>query len=157
MKMDLILHPGHGKCGSSSVQKFLYDNRAVLQDGGVAVPDRFLHFRFEKNCDFSVQQPVVSYLADLADQGKYSLLEKRLEKAIENAERSNIHTFIISAENLSSRPTRFLHDIFSKYFNVKKVLYYIRRQDEYLHRVGNGLSELLSSLDVDVEHYVPPL
>ncbi len=95
MKMDLILHPGHGKCGSSSVQKFLYDNRAVLQDAGVAVPDRFLHFRFEKNCDFSVQQPAVSYLSKLANQGKSSLLEKRLETAIENAEQSGITLLLL--------------------------------------------------------------
>jgi hypothetical protein len=149
MKMDLILHPGHGKCGSSSVQKFLFDNRAALQDAGVAVPDRFLHFRFEKNCDFSVQQPAVSYLSKLANQGKSSLLERRLEEAIEKAEQSDIHTFVISAENLSSRPTRSLHDIFSKYFNVKKVLYYIRRQDEYLlsawqqwgHKSGKKFAE----------------
>jgi len=62
---------------------------------------------------------------------------------------SQVYTFVISAENLSSRPTRSLHDIFSKYFNVKKVLYYIRRQDEYLlsawqqwgHKSGKKFAE----------------
>ena len=132
MKMDLILHPGHGKCGSSSIQKFLYDNRAAFEEKGCAVPDRFFHFRFERGCDFSVSQPVVNYLAEVNKQGTHFLLDQRIENAIENAQKSGIHTFILSAENLANSATGLLHEIFLKYFDVKKVLYYIRRQDDFL-------------------------
>jgi len=149
MKMNLILHPGHGKCGSTSIQKFLYDNRATFEAKGCAVPDRFFYFRFEKNCDFSVAQPAVCYLSDIHKQGNYSLLNKRIERSIENAEKSDIHTFILSAENLANITTGPLHEIFSKYFDVKKVLYYIRRQDDFLlsawqqwgHKSGRKFAE----------------
>lgn len=147
--MDLILHPGHGKCGSTTIQQFLYDNRAAFEEKGYAVPDRFFQFRFERDCDFSVAQPAVRYLSEISKQGNYSVLEKRVEKAIENAERYDIHTFVLSAENLSNPTTGPLHEIFSKYFNVKKVLYYIRRQDDFLlsawqqwgHKSGRNFAE----------------
>jgi len=130
--MNLILHPGHPKCGSSTIQKFLYDNRATLEENGYAVPDRFFHFRFERDCDFSIAESVVHYFSKLTKHGNYGLLEKRVEEAIESAHKSDIHTFIISAEILSDSSTGPLHAIFSKYFDARKVLYYIRRQDDFL-------------------------
>lgn len=132
MKMNLILHPGHGKCGSTSIQRFLYEHRAAFEKNGYAVPDRFFHFRFEKNCDFSVALPASGYLSKINKEGSYFSFRKRIETALENARKSGIHTFIVSAENLANLPNEPLHEIFSYYFNVKKVLYYIRRQDEYL-------------------------
>lgn len=150
--MDLILHPGHGKCGSTTIQQFLYDNRAALEEKGCAVPDRLFRFRFERNCDFSVAQPAVRYLADINKKGNFSQLKKRLEKSIENARKTDIHTFILSAENLSGFHTGPLHEIFSEYFDVKKVLYYIRRQDDFMlsawqqwgHKSGRSFAEYCS-------------
>jgi len=132
MKMNLILHPGHPKCGSSSIQKFLYDNRAALEAKGWAVPDRFFHFRFEKDCDFSFAESPVSYFSKVIRKGNYFRLQNRIEKAIEGAQQAGIHTFIVSAENLADELAEPLHEIFSTYFDVKKVLYYIRRQDDFL-------------------------
>ena len=147
--MDLLLHPGHGKCGSTTIQQFLYDNREAFEEKGYAIPDRFFHFRFERDCDFSVAQPPVRYFSEINKQGNYFLLEQRIEEAFERARKSDIHTFILSAENLSSLHTGPLHKILSKYFDVKKVLYYIRRQDDFLlsawqqwgHKSGRRFAE----------------
>jgi len=152
MKMDLILHPGHGKCGSTSIQKFLYDNRAALEEKGYAVPDRFFHFRFERDCDFSVAQSAVNYLSEVNKQGNLYLLDQRIGNAIENAQKSDIHTFILSAENLANSGAGPLHEIFLKYFDVKKVVYYIRRHDDLLlsawqqwgHKSGKRFAEYCS-------------
>ena len=149
MKMGLILHPGHPKCGSSSIQKFLFDRRIDLESNGYAVPDRFFHFRFERDCDFSIALAPVLYLSEIMEQGNYSLIEKRIRNAIENAQKSDIHTFILSAESLSSLHAVRIHELFSKYFEIKKVLYYIRRQDDLLlsawqqwgHKSGTGFAE----------------
>ncbi len=146
--MDLIIHPGHGKCGSTSIQKYLYDNRASLSGEGYAIPDKFFRFSFEKESNFSSTQPAVHYLAKTCEKRGYSLLEKRIDEALENAQQSNIHTFVLSAENLSNSHTKPLHEIFSRYFNVKKVLYYTRRQDDLLlsawqqwgHKTGTDLT-----------------
>jgi hypothetical protein len=147
--MKLILHPGHPKCGSSSIQKFLHDNRVAFEKEGYAIPDRFFHFRFEKDCDFSVAQSTVDYLKGINNHGNYQALENRIIKSTRKAQNSNIHTFILSAENLSGLHSRPLHEIFSKYFDVRKVLYYIRRQDDFLlsawqqwgHKTGIGFTE----------------
>jgi len=149
MKMKLILHPGHPKCGSSSIQKFLHDNRVAFEEKGYAIPDRFFHFRFEKDCDFSVGQSTVQYFKEIENKGNYQALENRIRKSISQAQNSDIHTFILSAENLSGLRSRPLHEIFSKYFDVRKVLYYIRRQDDFLlsawqqwgHKKGVGFTE----------------
>ena len=149
MKMKLILHPGHPKCGSSSIQKFLHDNRVAFEEEGYAVPDRFFHFRFEKDCDFSVAQSTVEYFKEIRSHGNYQALENRIRESTEKAQNSNIHTFILSAENLSGVQSRPFHEIFSKYFDVRKVLYYIRRQDDFLlsawqqwgHKTGIGFNE----------------
>lgn len=147
--MKLILHPGHPKCGSSSIQKFLHDKRVAFEEEGYAVPDRFFHFRFEKDCDFSVAQSTVEYLKEIQNQGNFQALENRIRKSIRQAQNSNIHTFILSAEILSGVHYRPFHKIFSKYFDVIKVLYYIRRQDDFLlsawqqwgHKKGIGFTE----------------
>ena len=34
----IYLHPGRGKCGSSTIQRFAAANRAALQDAGVVYP-----------------------------------------------------------------------------------------------------------------------
>ena len=55
----------------------------------------------------------------------------------------------MSAENLSGLLTRPIHELFSNYFNVRRVLYYIRRQDDFTlsawqqwgHKTGRGFEE----------------
>ena len=149
MKMNLILHPGHPKCGSSSIQKFLYDNRATLEAKGYALPDRFFHFGFEKNSDFSIALPPVQFFARIYGQGDYAALENRIVNVIASARTSDVHTIILSAENVSGFPTGPIHALFSKYFNVQRVLYYIRKQDDFMlsawqqwgHKTGRGIVE----------------
>jgi len=147
--MNLILHPGHSKCGSTTIQQFLYDNRLYLEEKGFAIPDRNFFFGFEKESDFSVDHPSVNYLSNTSKNGTYTTLKRRIERALKKAETSNIHTFIISAENLSTPPTGPIHQIFSEYFKVKKVVYYIRRQDDFTlsawqqwgYKTGRNLDE----------------
>ncbi len=147
--MDLILHPGHGKCGSTSIQKFLHKNRAILEVNGFAIPDDCFRFRFEDKCDFSVAQSCVRYISEIINKGDYDRFERRIETVIRRAEQARIHTIIISAENLCNLQSERLHRIFSQAFHVRKVLYYIRRQDDFLlsawqqwgHKSGLSLIE----------------
>ena len=91
----------------------------------------------------------MQYFAKIYGQGDFSLLEKRIENVIANAQASDVHTIVLSAENLSGFPTRPIHKLFSKYFNVRRVLYYIRRQDDFIlsawqqwgHKTGRGFAE----------------
>ena len=129
--MNLILHPGHSKCGSSSIQQFLFDNRKALESKGYAIPDMNFYFGYEKESDFTIERPVVGFLNKTERTKEYENLRTRLETAIERAKDSNIHTFIISAENLSSPNSGTLNKIISEYFKTAKVVYYIRRQDDF--------------------------
>ena len=130
--MKLILHPGHSKCGSSSIQQFLYDNKKVLLANGYAIPDLNLHFQFEKKADFSTSRPAVGYLA-LANKNKeLPRLKTRLLAAIKNGKKAGIHTFIISAENLGGPIRTELNQTIANCFKTTKVIYYLRRQDDFL-------------------------
>jgi len=147
--MNLILHPGHSKCGSTSIQKFLYDNRAILKEKGYAIPDRLFYFDFEKEADFSTEHTALKYLLNISKNQSYKTLKKRIEESLKRAQNTNVHTYIISAENLSTLPTNPLHKIFSQYFNMTNVVYYIRRQDDFTlsawqqwgYKTGKNLEE----------------
>ena len=65
MNMGLILHPGHTKCGSSSIQKYLYDNRTTLEEKGYAVPDRFFHLDLKRAVISPLHHPRAIFCQDL--------------------------------------------------------------------------------------------
>ena len=126
MSREIILHIGAGKTGTSSIQNFLGLNREIFLQNDIYIPSDNLSLNgqvsgqhvwyFAKLRNYSVQDAKIKLEADIKN-----ILENRKEK-----------TIILSAENLSD-PFKW-HELFSTIKeNVNlKILFYVRRQDEYL-------------------------
>lgn len=124
----LILHIGGGKTGSSAIQHFLASNRTKLNEFGVGIPTHDLKPKSR------VTGEHVWYFNKIRklNPGDASALLRRDLKPIGFSQNSNIHTIILSAENLSDphrwntlfSPLRDEYDI--------EIIFYIRRQDDYL-------------------------
>jgi hypothetical protein len=132
----LVLHPGHGKCGSSTIQFALYSNIDQLERQGAFVPNR----RFE----FPVDGPAyrerlgnpVRYFDSLSDAAGLAGFETRLVESLAAIRGAGGRTVIISAENLGNQPgitaRRPVHEILARHFADIHVVFYVRRQDEWM-------------------------
>lgn len=127
--IKLILHPGHGKCGSSSIQSFLYSNADTLKNMGVYLPDQTFRFFFEDQKASLKSGIPLWYFKELIDENKIASFELRLDKVLEKAKQSNCNTIIISAENLGNQrgisQGRKIHEILASRFPQKNIIYYI--------------------------------
>lgn len=135
--MQLVLHPGHSKCGSTTIQDFLYTNREVFLNRGVWIPD--LEFNFPNDPEYKCNLTHTSrdYFAKIHNKEipMEGLIEK-LEKMKMLGAQFGCSRVIISAENLINylrQPVgQQIHELFKQYFDNVKVVYYIRRQDQFL-------------------------
>lgn len=120
--MKLILHVGHPKCASSTVQNLFWANRQTLADQGMYLigagfrlpheaPDWDWPVWFLNDSGPQIGEQLAARKTDLTDMG--------------------VKTLILSAENLSD-PARaaYLEACFDAFDT--SVIYYIRRQDELL-------------------------
>ncbi|MDV3351554.1 hypothetical protein D0962_10330 [Leptolyngbyaceae cyanobacterium CCMR0082] len=154
--MQLIIHPGYGKCGTSSIQAFLYSNLQYLEKTGIYLPDSNFNFSFERNVksfNFSAPNP---YFQDLITSRKISVFEKRIKQVLSQAKKVQCKAILISSEVLghewSFASAREIHAVFAKYFQERTVCFYIRRQDDYLvssweqwyHKVGESLESYVN-------------
>ncbi|MBN2344404.1 MAG: hypothetical protein JXX29_22430 [Deltaproteobacteria bacterium] len=140
--VDLIIHPGHPKCGSTSIQKFLLRNRHKLEEKGVFLPDDNFCFSFNKNYRRSVETPRKFFKQILDTEnsnqfaGSLSRFKDRVQKLNMLAKEAGCNKIIVSAENLvnklSSVASSEIHNIFRKEFNDKRVVYFVRRQDDFI-------------------------
>ncbi|MEL4897194.1 hypothetical protein [Crocosphaera sp. Alani8] len=159
--MKLILHPGHGKCGSSSIQNFLYGNINKLEEKGAYLPDKDFYFSFEKNNILQNRKTPVLYFKKLIDDDNIIAFERRLGEVLVKARETNCRKILISAENLGNMrgisEGRKIHEILASYFEQVTVIFYLRRQDDYLvsswqqweHKKGLSLNEYIEeSLDL---------
>ncbi|ACK72790.1 hypothetical protein PCC7424_4426 [Gloeothece citriformis PCC 7424] len=134
----LILHPGHGKCGSSSIQSFIYSNVAQLEAQKIYVSDANFRFSFETEKSSLIWKFPLLYFRDLIDGRKdITVFEQRLKTIINEAKKSDCEAIIISSENLigldwGNGSCQKIHKILSQYFSDITVIYYIRRQEDYL-------------------------
>jgi hypothetical protein len=135
----LIIHIGAGKCGSSAIQAYLGANSAALRAQGIVVPGMDL----TPNSQISGQQ--INFFFNLRDVSQSDnlpqqpirpdapqVVRRRLAMLKEEMIKSNWHTLILSAENLSD--VRAYSQLFAEekaHFDVQ-IVAYIRRQDEYL-------------------------
>ena len=131
--MRLVLHPGHGKCGSSSIQSFLYSNQDELERLGAWVSGENLVFRFEANPSFKEIPPLAYFERFSGPKADMQSFRARLDEILEKATQNNCKLLIMSAENLSAAE-RFseIHRTLASYFNERTIIYYIRKQDDYL-------------------------
>lgn len=146
----LVLHPGNGKCGSSSLQAFLYRNRQALEALGVWLPDPRFRFAFEppfrRRFRPARWEPGIPgwYLNEAGP----AALEARVDEVRARAEAEGASVLMVSSEFLH-RPDHPLHALLADRFERVDVVYYVRRQDELLesaweqwdHRRGDSPGE----------------
>lgn len=163
--MELVLHPGHSKCGSTTIQDFIYKNRSKFENRGVIIPDCEFNFPFDESYKEHLTHTPRDYFAKIQNGDlPISDLRDKLER-LRNYQGSKLYRrIIISAENLingiSNSITGDIHDLLNQYFDNIRVVYYIRRQDEFLisswqqwdHKTGITLDEYLSK---QIERGIP--
>ena len=130
--MKLILHVGHNKCGSSTIQSFLKANISKFNNQRIGIVNQFM--KISDSDDKNWVQPGMYFHKILFTENK-SDIKRDLILLKEEAEIKNLNSIILSDERLSSRlcfnnDKNLLEDI-SSVFNNIEVIYYIRRQDEY--------------------------
>jgi len=151
--MRLILHPGHPKCGSSTVQFAMYSNIDQLEREHVFVPNR----RFEFSADGPVYRErlgnPVHYFESIANAEDVASFEEELVAALDAVRSAGGQKVIISAENLGNQPgittRRPVHEVLARHFPDTHVVFYVRRQDEWMvsswqqwgHKLGWSLEQ----------------
>jgi hypothetical protein len=138
-ELRLILHPGHPKCGSSSVQHALFSNIKPLKERGVIIPARRPNRVFRQACE----------------RQDFANLEEWLNDILDETRRAGGDTVVISAENLGVRRMvtegRPIHELFCRCFGTVDVIYYVRRQDDWMvsqwqqwgHKQGLDLGQFI--------------
>ncbi|WP_137222066.1 hypothetical protein [Shewanella sp. MEBiC00475] len=157
--VDLVLHPGHSKCGSTTIQDFLYANRELFRSRGIFLPDLNFNFPCHDEYQFQLTHTPRDYLARVqSGEVDISELSKKIDDLINKAEEMGCRRVIISAENLinaiTSKMTSAIHQLFAEKFNKVRIVYYVRRQDTLLlaawqqwgHKDGYSLNEYVSKL-----------
>ncbi len=116
--MDVILHIGQYKTGSSSIQRFLKFNRKVLEEFGyfydMCDADTDGHYKRDDNSHFLMFQNIFN---------NPMILKKCIEQIMAKAEEKKCHTVIFSSEAL------FTHEFPEEYI---KTIVYLKRQDLYI-------------------------
>jgi hypothetical protein len=139
--VNLYLHIGTEKTGTTSIQKFFRSNRELLRRRGVLYPvtpgnenhtgltvaalELARHGPLRKIRGIHSPEEARKFRADFVDQlaGEFQVGE--------------FHTVVMSGEHCSSRllddgEVQWLKDFLSRHFEQIKIVVYIRRQDDYL-------------------------
>lgn len=135
--IELILHPGHSKCGSTTIQDFLYTNRLVLKDRGIFMPDSDFNFPGNKAYRINRTHTPRDFIEKVINgELNINALEKKIDDFLITAEEQGCKKVIITAENLvnaiGSPQLKAIHSLFATRFSNVKVVYYIRDQRELL-------------------------
>lgn len=157
--INLVLHPGHSKCGSTTIQDFVYENREILLKRGIFIPDVNFNFWGDSEYKFNLTQTPRAYFAKVQNGDvPLSDLEKKLDKLVENAEKLGCRRVILSAENLINGiglpSTAGIHKLLNKKFSSVNVVYYIRKQSDlfvsawqqWAHKKGESLDEYIERM-----------
>lgn len=160
----LILHIGSEKTGSTSIQNFLYSNKAALQSQGIYVPS----FMEKQNSDL-----VISCLNEgkydeyLLKHGIYNSFQReaynkkvkrRVAKELSCLDNS-IDKVIISSEHFHSKLTdkeevKRLLSFMRDYFTDISVVFYVREQSSL---VISSYSTIVKSGNVRINYITPNL
>ncbi|MGR5254378.1 sulfotransferase domain-containing protein [Vibrio astriarenae] len=152
--IELILHPGHSKCGSTTIQDFIYENRLTLKKRGIFIPDSEFNFPGDKAYNINRTHTPRDYFEKvLRGETDLSAVEAKLASFLADAEKKGCRKVIITAENLvngiGSQKTKSLHRLFSSHFHKVNIVYYIRNQRSLLtsawqqwgHKKGESLEQ----------------
>lgn len=139
--MDLYLHIGTEKTGTTSIQKFFRFNRELLRREGVlypVTPGNENHTGLTVAAqDLSRRGPLrkLRGIHSTEEAGKFR--EKFVRDLIAEFKAGAYRTVVISGEHLSSRllddeEVQWLKDLFAPHFERIRIVVYIRRQDDFL-------------------------
>ena len=124
--MELMLHIGAHKTGSTSIQDYCFLNQDHLLNEGIYYPIGF--FR-----QFPRQH---SELMHLVAKNQMDVVSKFFEFAVETAQANKAKTVFISGEDLSALGpalTRRLQSACSKLFNSTTIILLLRNKKDYLY------------------------
>ncbi|MCJ9430768.1 hypothetical protein [Kordiimonas marina] len=139
MATKLYLHIGHPKCGSSTLQQALYENRQALLKAGIGVVDGKLELM---KASTKMSFPIGFFrklLADLPEVDPTSETPAAAMEALEDQFRAlkrkadglGLKAVVLSAENLA-RPAGVAMLAAAKPHFDCEIIYYIRRHDDWL-------------------------
>lgn len=132
--MKLVLHPGHSKCGSTTLQKAIIKNRKLLEGRGYIIPDPQLRTQGDPGFNPNGETPR-PFFRHVMEKQDISSLQEKLETIKKKYADQDV-SVLISAENLVNQLSNSsglkIHQTIFKYFETHKVLYYIRRQDDFI-------------------------
>ncbi|MGK7911918.1 MAG: hypothetical protein AB4050_10625 [Synechococcus sp.] len=126
--MDLILHVGQGKTGTTSIQKDLRVNAKLLLKSGILYHTERSHLNLIYALGGNTRAPREEHYS-LKNQAQNSLREIR-----ELALKHNVRCILMSAENLlgiSEQQQKILLDSIDIKFSSIKVIAYIRRPADF--------------------------
>lgn len=124
-RQTVFLHIGTNKTGTTSIQKYLFDNRVLLKKNGILYPFSGLigeaHYALSSTLGFSNSDISSKWKAD------FEGLRKQFNKEVT---KSNVSKIIVSSENfMLNSHVQPVRDFFDGY--DVKVIVYLRRHDEW--------------------------
>lgn len=156
--MNLILHPGFGKCGSTTIQSALNSNRSLLEEQHIYLVDKdFVKKNASKFLRNVEKLTLVWYFEYVKNKKVFDAFEEALNDLITEKLAQGFKTILISAENLSNpqhhKEYEGIHLKLKKVFNINAVIVYVRRQDDHLisswkqwhHKKGEGLYRMIEN------------
>lgn len=132
--MKLVLHPGHSKCGSTTIQKAIIKNRKLLESHGYVIPDPQMRTPGDEGFNPNGETPR-AFFRHAMEQKDLEPLKAKLARIKEKYVDSS-QSVLISAENLVNQLGAAsglnIHRLLRDTFDSHEVIYYIRRQDQFI-------------------------
>ena len=102
-QIELVLHPGHAKCGTTSIQSYLYENMRLLEEQQIFLPDSRCQFSFESiDRAIGADLSVVVFRALDSWRNRTFAFRGRMDEILERAVDTRCQKILISSENLTN-------------------------------------------------------
>jgi hypothetical protein len=131
-KPKLVLHIGHDKCGSTSIQETLNSNSVWYKERGVMVVNSIMPAKE----NFDDRKGIIWVMDEIhrhAEEGNFDLATDKLACLVDTIREASklCPVLMLSSENLFRHHLAALWGKYRNEFEIQ-IIYYIRRQDEWL-------------------------